>query len=71
MQVYSPLLILTGAVPRSNAAFGEGNGTILLSNVHCTGLEYRLFSCVHEGPPAQNCEHREDAGVVCQLGKQL
>ena len=47
-----------------NAAFGEGNGSILLDDVQCTGNESTLLNCTHSS--VSNCEHREDAGVKCQ-----
>ena len=47
------------------AIFGQGNGTIWLDNLQCTGSETTLFSCPHNGPGVHNCGHSEDAGVVC------
>ena len=40
-------------------------GPILLDDVRCTGLEYRLFSCPHRGLEVDNCGHHQDAGVIC------
>ncbi|XP_063971489.1 uncharacterized protein LOC129281473 isoform X4 [Lytechinus pictus] len=50
---------------RSNAAFGEGSGNIILDNVQCDGTETDLFACPSNGPNNHNCGHSEDAGVVC------
>ena len=45
--------------------FGQGNGTIWLDNVHCTGGEIGISACNHDGWGKSNCVHREDAGVNC------
>ncbi len=37
--------------------------------MRCNGLEYRLFDCVHSGLEVNNCNHNQDAGVVCVEGK--
>ena len=47
------------------AEFGAGSGTIWLDNLRCTGNETDLFTCRHNGPGNHNCNHNEDAGVVC------
>ena len=57
-----------GATARTNAAFGQGTGPILLDEVMCIGLEYRLFDCPHAGIEVDNCGHSQDAGVVCVAG---
>ena len=58
---------VTGAVPFSNAAFGQGTDPILLDNVACSGTETRLANCSHNGIGIHNCAHFEDAGVRCQV----
>ena len=47
------------------AKYGEGSGSIFLDNVHCSGLETDLGECSHRGFGVHNCQHYEDAGVVC------
>ena len=49
-----------------NAHFGRGTGEIWLDNVECTGSESKLGLCDHKGVGDHNCNHGEDAGVVCQ-----
>ena len=51
-----------------SAAFGEGQGSIVLDDVVCQGGEDSLAECSHPGFFEHNCRHAEDAGVRC-LGK--
>ncbi|PIK47662.1 putative deleted in malignant brain tumors 1 protein [Apostichopus japonicus] len=50
---------------RGGAAFGEGTGEIHLDDVGCSGKETELLSCYYNS--IDNCNHFEDAGVICQL----
>ena len=51
---------------RKRAIFGEGNGHIWLSDVHCVGNESSIEDCVHAGWNANGyCYHFEDASVIC------
>ena len=45
--------------------FGAGSGPIFLDDVQCVGSETCLFNCAHDGIGVNNCDHNEDAGVVC------
>ncbi|CAL9685884.1 unnamed protein product [Knipowitschia caucasica] len=53
------------AVPQ--ARFGPGTGTIQLDNLKCMGSEGLLLKCSYIPWNAHNCDHSEDAGVVCQI----
>ena len=56
---------LSGTAIRS-AGFGQGSGSILLSNIKCTGNESTLTRCGHLGINITgSCSHAQDAGVKC------
>lgn len=42
-----------------------GTGPIHLDDLECTGEETDIFECSHPGIAVTNCNHEEDAGVVC------
>ena len=50
------------------AAFGEGQGNIVLDDVACAGDEESLSVCPRSPFLMENCQHFEDAGVRC-IGK--
>ena len=47
------------------ARFGPGRDIIWLDNVNCLGNESSIDECPHPGWAIHNCNHREDASVVC------
>ena len=66
----SNLSFTAGAVFRNLAYFGKGNGSIHLDNVQCGGFENSLSFCKHNGIGKHNCQHHEDASVICyDIGK--
>lgn len=42
-----------------------GTGAILLDNVVCDGTERNLLECDHNAVGVHNCDHSEDAAVMC------
>ncbi|NWJ10152.1 DMBT1 protein, partial [Crypturellus undulatus] len=52
------------AAPGS-ARFGQGRGPVWLDGVNCSGTEETLSQCLAEPWGVRNCDHAEDAAVVC------
>ena len=48
------------------ATFGPGQGPIGLDDVNCNGHESDLTQCGHGGLWTHDCDHQEEAGVVCE-----
>ncbi|KAK5609545.1 hypothetical protein CRENBAI_005488 [Crenichthys baileyi] len=47
------------------AFFGRGHDQVWLDDIDCTGHEKSLSDCPHRGFGEHDCDHHEDAGVVC------
>ncbi|XP_034292276.1 deleted in malignant brain tumors 1 protein-like [Pantherophis guttatus] len=45
--------------------FGSGSGKIVLSDVQCKGDEFFLWDCKNPGWEVHNCNHEQDATVLC------
>jgi deleted-in-malignant-brain-tumors protein 1 len=53
-----------------NAFYGQGNGSIHLDDVACTGTETNVLLCPYD-PVTSDCGHIEDAGVQCQVDSRF
>lgn len=51
-----------------SAHFGQGSGQIWMDDIKCSGSESTLTQCSHT--TKHNCNHGEDAGVVCLSGRR-
>ncbi|XP_025113550.1 uncharacterized protein LOC112575757 [Pomacea canaliculata] len=52
-------------VPMANAFYGRGTGNIWLSHINCVGNETNLDLCHHYPYTFTDCDHSEDAGLLC------
>lgn len=59
-----------GSVSNTHS-FGDGVGQIWLDEVECLGNEVRLIDCVANPLGTHDCNHPEDAGVICESRGQL
>ena len=60
------------AINVDNGIFGPGIGLISLDDVSCRGNETNLADCPHSGVGNHDCDHDEDAGVICsQQGRGM
>ena len=48
------------------AFFGEGSDPIWMGDVECVGDETELRQCPFRGWGEEDCDHDEDAGVICE-----
>ncbi|XP_047429618.1 deleted in malignant brain tumors 1 protein-like [Mugil cephalus] len=53
------------------AFFGRGQDQVWLDDIECTGHEKSLADCPHRGFGEHDCDHNEDAGVVCSENVRL
>ena len=45
----------------------DGSGEIWLDNVRCSGNETKLMMCAAQPKGMHNCDHDEDAGILCLI----
>uniref|UniRef100_A0A3B5LAT1 Soluble scavenger receptor cysteine-rich domain-containing protein SSC5D n=1 Tax=Xiphophorus couchianus TaxID=32473 RepID=A0A3B5LAT1_9TELE len=53
------------------AFYGKGQDQVWLDDIDCTGDEKSLSNCPHRGFGEHDCDHHEDAGVVCSENVRL
>ncbi|XP_054872022.1 deleted in malignant brain tumors 1 protein-like [Amphiprion ocellaris] len=53
------------------AFFGGGRDQVWLDDIECTGHEKTIADCPHRGFGEHDCDHSEDAGVVCSESVRL
>jgi len=56
---------LEGSVTVTRGFFGRGFLPIQLDELRCIGNETNLLECQNNGVGVHNCQHNEDAGVIC------
>ena len=49
--------------------FETTTGRTWLDNVQCRGNETQLLACPANPIGTENCDHTEDAGVICRAGR--
>ncbi|NXT01307.1 DMBT1 protein, partial [Jacana jacana] len=54
----------------SSAHYGQGLDPIWLDDAECTGMEATFMQCSLSSWGVHNCNHEEDAAVVCSGGPQ-
>ncbi|XP_041072384.1 deleted in malignant brain tumors 1 protein-like [Carcharodon carcharias] len=57
------------SIDYTTQSFGEGSGTIWLDEMECNFHESAIWQCRTDPWGQHNCNHREDAGVSCSVGK--
>ncbi|XP_033730409.1 deleted in malignant brain tumors 1 protein-like, partial [Pecten maximus] len=63
--VYIYYTSYSGGSFTNQAHFGAGSEPTWMDDVECSGQESKLRDCEFPGWQIENCDHGEDAGVVC------
>ncbi|XP_065934945.1 uncharacterized protein [Magallana gigas] len=58
------------AISTGTARFGRGQGPIWMDDVSCQGIENDIFDC-NKTLVNHNCDHSDDAGVVCSKTQMI
>ena len=53
---------------RHRAFYGQGRGSVWLSDLQCVGTEWTIGNCSHSKQGEFYCDHYKDAGVKCFSG---
>nr|XP_046228271.1 deleted in malignant brain tumors 1 protein-like [Scatophagus argus]XP_046228272.1 deleted in malignant brain tumors 1 protein-like [Scatophagus argus] len=61
----------TALAVKYKAFFGRGQDQVWLDDTECTGHEKSLSDCPHRGFGEHDCDHNEDAGVICSESVRL
>uniref|UniRef100_A0AAZ3QS54 SRCR domain-containing protein n=1 Tax=Oncorhynchus tshawytscha TaxID=74940 RepID=A0AAZ3QS54_ONCTS len=51
--------------------FGQGSGPIWQDDVGCSGSVCSITQCPHTGGGTHDCNHSNDAGVICSVTSQI
>lgn len=61
----------TAVAVKYKAFFGMGTDQVWMDDIDCTGKENVLAECPHRGFGENDCDHDEDAGLVCSESVRL
>ena len=65
--MFETIVFPIGARAVVGARFGQGTALpIYIDNTGCLGNESSLLDCDISDPGVHNCQHHEDAGVICK-----
>ena len=65
-----PVLLSSTASIAAKFTAGSADMPILLDDVQCFGSEPLLLACQQNAIGSHNCDHSEDAGVICDASTQ-
>ena len=64
-------LLCSTSIAVGNSKYGDGTGAIFMDELQCSGSESSLGDCQFDGYGQHDCDHTEDAGVICNAGEYL